>query len=71
MTITLKSENLNLPSEVAEKLKGKDVELVEVEEGFLLKPVKDSIKEARGFLKGKRFSTKRYFEMKREEEEIE
>jgi hypothetical protein len=71
MTITLKSESLNLPSEIAEKLKGRDVELVEVEEGFLLKPVEDPIKEARGFLKAKRFSTERYFQMKREEEEIE
>ena len=38
-TITLKSEQLNLPPEIARRLKGKDVELLEVEEGFLLKPL--------------------------------
>ena len=70
-TIILKSEQLNLPPEVAEKLKGKDIELLEVEEGILLKSIDDPIKEARGFLKDKRFSSKRYFQMKREEKKIE
>jgi hypothetical protein len=69
--IILKSEQLNLPPEVAKRLKGKDVELLEVEGGFLLKPIEDPVKEARGFLKGKRFSTARYFQMKKEEKESE
>ncbi len=68
-TITLKSDQLNLPPEIARRLKGKDVELLEVEEGFLLKPLEDPITEARGFLNDKRFSTDRYFQMKREEKE--
>lgn len=70
-SILLKSDKLNLPEEVAKKLKGKDVELVEVKEGILLRPVFDPIKEARGFLKGKQFSTQRYFHMKKEEKRIE
>ena len=32
--IVLKSEKLNIPEEVAKKLKGKEVELIEVKEGI-------------------------------------
>ena len=67
----VKSENLNLPVEIADKLRGKDIELLEVKEGFLLRPVEDPIKEARGFLKGKLFSTARYFQMKKEDKDLE
>lgn len=70
-SIVLKSEKLNLPEEIAEKLKGKEVELIEVKEGILLRPVFDPVKEARGCLKTKQFSTQRYFHMKKEEKRIE
>jgi hypothetical protein len=69
--IVLKSEKLNLPKDVAKKLKGKEVELVEVKEGILLRPVVDAIKEARGCLKGRHFSTPRYFQMKKEQKRTE
>jgi len=69
--IVLESEQLNLPEEAAKKLKTREVELVEVKEGILLRPVIDPIKEARGFLKTRRFSTQRYFQMKRVEKSIE
>ena len=69
--IVLKSEKLNLPEEIAKKLKGKEVELIEVKEGILLRPVFNPIKEARGFLKARQFSTQRYFQMKKEEKRIE
>lgn len=70
-SIIVKSEQLNLPPAIAKKLRNKDLELLEVEEGFLLRPIEDSIKKGRGILKGKQFSTERYFQMKKEEKEIE
>lgn len=70
-TIVLKSEQLNLPEEIAKRLKGKELEVLETKEGILLKPVKDSIKMARGFLKGSRFSSERYMQLKKKEKELE
>ena len=69
--IVLKSDQLNLPEEAAKRLKNREVELIEVKEGILLRPVIDPIKEARGFLKTRQFSTQRYFQMKKEEKSIE
>jgi hypothetical protein len=38
----------------------------------LLKPIiEDPIKAARGFLKGSRFTSERYMELKQEEKELE
>ena len=65
-TITVASPQITLPSEALLKLKGKDVQLIEFQDGFILKPVSFNIKNARGFLKKYRFSTDRYFEMKQE-----
>jgi hypothetical protein len=56
---------LNPPEEMAKKLKGKEVELLETEEGILLKPLEDSIKDARGFLKGSCFSSEKYMQLKK------
>jgi hypothetical protein len=69
--VILKSEQLNLPEEIAIKLRGKEVELIETKEGILLKPVEDSVRMARGVLKGSNFSSKRYMQLKREEKELE
>jgi len=69
--IVLKPEKLNLPVKIAKKLKGKEIELVETQEGILIKPFKDSIKMARGFLKGSRFSSERYTQLKKEEKGLE
>lgn len=70
-TIVLKSEQLNFPEEIAKSLKGKVLELLETKEGILLKPVDDTIKIARGCLKGSHFSFKKYMQIKREEKELE
>jgi len=59
-SILIKSNQLKLPDDIAKKLKGKRVELLETKEGILLKPVKDAIKEARGFLKGTKISSQKY-----------
>jgi len=48
------------------KLKGKEIQFVESEGGFLMKPVSDPIRDARGFLKKSRLSTELYFQMKHE-----
>ena len=58
MRTILRAEELNLPPEVLRKLKGKRVELTEVEGGFLLRPVGDPIAEARGCLRERAFSSK-------------
>lgn len=70
-TVAMKSEQLNLPKEIARKLKGKVVELLETKEGILLKPLEDPIKDARGSLKGSSLSSERYMQLKREEKELE
>ncbi|MEW6418337.1 MAG: hypothetical protein AB1480_09465 [Nitrospirota bacterium] len=70
-TVVLKSEELNLPEEIAKRLKGKKLRLIETREGILLKPVEDSIKLARGCLKGSRFSSERYMQLKKVEKELE
>jgi len=69
----LKLENnmLKLPERIAKRLRGKRIEVTEVSEGILLKTKSNPISEARGFLKGKRFTTRRYLEMKKPEKELE
>jgi len=39
--------------------------------GYFLKPIGDPVKEAKGCLKDKRFSTQSYFSMKKEEKDLE
>lgn len=66
-TIKVESNPITLPMEVLDKLKGKEIQFVELRDGFLMKPVSDAIRKSRGFLKGMNFSTERYFQMKKEE----
>jgi len=71
-TIVVKSEQLNLPKEIAKRFRGKELEIIETREGILLKPIlEDPIKSARGFLKGSRFTSERYMQLKQEEKELE
>ena len=72
MAVTVyKSEQLNLPEHIAKKLKGHKIEFVETNDGILIKPVKDSIKELRGFLEGSKFTTEVYLQQKHQDKEIE
>ena len=65
-TVIIKSEQLNLPEEMAKKLKGKEVELIETQEGILLRPLGDPVKDAGGSLKGSSFSYEKYMRLKKE-----
>ena len=47
------------------------MKLRKIKEGILLKPTGNPIAEARGFLKGKRFTTQKYLELKMTEKELE
>jgi hypothetical protein len=49
----------------------KCVGFAEIKEGILLKPTGTPIAEASGFLKGNRFTTQKYLEMKMTEKELE
>ena len=69
--VKLENDMLKLPKKIANRLKGQRIEIAEVKEGILLKAGSNPITEARGFLKGKRFTTKRYLEMKKVEKELE
>jgi len=72
MSIIVKIDQLNLPLEIAEKLKGKKMELLETEEGLLLRPLQgDPIKELKGFLKGSTFNTESYMRQKQQDKELE
>lgn len=66
-TIKVESEKLSLPPSIAKSLKGKEIQFLKVDEGYLIKLVKDPIREAKGCLKNKKFSTQSYFRMKRED----
>jgi len=66
------ADELNLPMEIARKLKGKRVTISEVSDGFLLKPISDDpISEARGMLKGKGFTVDKYLRSKQTEKDLE
>jgi len=69
--VTVMSEELNLPKIIANRLKGKRLELLETQRGILLKPAADFIGEARGILKGSRLSSEKYIQLKREEKKLE
>ena len=72
MSHILKTEQLKLPESIAKKIKDEKVEIVETDEGILIRPVQDNpIKELRGFLKGGNFTTKKYLKQKRQEKELE
>lgn len=70
-TVTVENNILRLPESIAKRLRGRRIKIAEISEGILLKPDSNPIAEARGFLKGKRFTTKKYLEMKITEKEFE
>ena len=67
----LEGNLLKLPERVAKRLRGMNIEILETEEGILLKPASRPIAEAKGFLKGKGFTTKELLEMKKAHKELE
>jgi hypothetical protein len=69
--IELQNNTLKLPERIAKRLRGKRIEVSEVREGILLRASTNPISEARGFLKGRRFSTQRYLKTKKLEKELE
>jgi hypothetical protein len=69
--VELENNMLKLPEKIAKRLKGKRIDVTEVAEGILLKTTTNPISEARGFLRGRRFTTQRYLEMKKIEKELE
>ena len=70
-SVILYAEALNLPDVFAIKMRGKKVEITENNNILTIKPVQSSIIEARGMLKGSRFSTATIIEQKRIEKEPE
>lgn len=70
-TVTVENNILRLPESIAKRLRGRRIEIAEMSEGILLKPASNPIAEARGFLKGKRFTTKKYLERKITEKAFE
>lgn len=66
-SVIVKSKRLELPPEMARKLKGKRVEFVETKRGVLIRPVEDPIAKARGLLKGTSISTEAFMRDKQEE----
>jgi hypothetical protein len=67
----LENNMLKLPEKIANRLRGKRIEISEVKEGILLRTESNPISEARGFLRGRRFTTQRYIEMKKLEKDLE
>ncbi|MHC1728421.1 MAG: hypothetical protein AB9866_20870 [Syntrophobacteraceae bacterium] len=62
---------LKLPERIAKRLRGKKIQITEVEGGILLKPTDRPIAEAKGFLRGRGFSSSEYLETKKAEKELE
>lgn len=70
-TTVFKADQLNLPEHIAKKLKGRKIEFIETNEGILIKPVEDPVKELRGFLEGSKFTTENYLQQKKRDKELE
>jgi hypothetical protein len=70
-SLEIEKNTLKLPGKIANKLRGKQIEIKELKEGILLKTSSSSITEARGFLKGTKFTTRRYIQMKNKEKGLE
>ena len=70
IAFTLPSNQLTLPESIALKLKGRYVEIVEVKEGYLIRPLENAIRRARGRLKDSGFTTQRYMAMKQAEKDL-
>jgi len=70
-TLRVETEQIRLPDYIVRKLMGKVIQFIEIQDGFILKTVNDNIQDARGILKDKKFSTERYFQLKKEEKAIE
>ena len=70
-TLKIDTAHITLPSEIAKKLIGKVIQFIEVGDGIMMKTVPQSVKEARGVLKNKKFSTERYFQLKKEDKASE
>ncbi len=69
--VIIDSKELNLSEEFAKKLKSRKVELVETEEGILIRSVTDAVQRAKGFLKGSNFTLDKYLKEKQKEKELE
>ena len=69
--VVMVSNMIKLPDQIAQKLRGKSLAIEETDEGILLKSVDDPITTARGFLRGKGFTTEKYLEQKQEEITLE
>jgi hypothetical protein len=71
-SVVIKAEKLNLPGHMADKLKGKKIELIETNDGILIRPFKgDPIKDLKGFLKGSKFTTAIYLQQKNKDKVLE
>ena len=70
-TLRVETEQIRLPDYIVKKFIGKVIQFIEVQDGFIMKTVSDNIREARGILKDKKFSTERYFQLKQNEKAIE
>ena len=68
--ILVDSNKITLPESVVKKIKGKKIKFISTKEGVLLKPAEDTICSAKGLLKGSRFSTNRYFQLKAEDKNL-
>lgn len=70
--VVVKAEQLNLPEHMAEKLKGRKIEILETGDGLLIRPIKgDPIKELKGFLKGRTFTTEDFMRQKQQDKGLE
>jgi len=63
----LEGNLLKLPERIARRLRGTRIQITEMEDGILLKPTGHPIAEAKGFLKGRGFTSAEYLDMKKED----
>jgi hypothetical protein len=71
-TVLVKSKRVELPLEVARKIIGKQMEILETEDGgVLLRPVPNLVDAAWGALKGCKLTAEEFLRQKQEEKELE
>jgi len=67
--LAIEGNRIALPQNILKRFSGKKLVLIETQEGILIKPEPDTIKETRGILKGSHFNSKSYFAQKQIEKD--
>lgn len=70
-SIRINSNAIHLPPSIFRKYKGRNAQIIDTDEGVLIRPVNENISKARGVLKGSSFNTDSFLQQKALEKTLE